>query len=30
VAVNMGALPSTMAVAEVFGHARGAFTGAHR
>jgi two-component system nitrogen regulation response regulator GlnG len=28
VAINMGALPPTVAVAELFGHARGAFTGA--
>jgi two-component system nitrogen regulation response regulator GlnG len=28
VAINMGALPPTTAVAELFGHARGAFTGA--
>ena len=28
VAVNTGALPATTAVAELFGHARGAFTGA--
>jgi two-component system response regulator GlrR len=28
VAINMGALPPATAVAELFGHARGAFTGA--